>query len=172
MGRGGGIGSGRPHNTARFRVYVHACESARVCAPMYGRRPHTGSVQFIFWAELRYLLLPAFVPSDCHSACRLRCKWDEPSLSSSKSRVCTGMHLETTRIDAASSPAPPAPPAYSSSSSSFCCSSLFPLVFFPCTEETSLSRPPSLLSSPPRAIARLTPRDARFNEPRRMIAAT
>lgn len=25
--------------------------------------PHTGSVQFIFWAELRYLSLPAFVPS-------------------------------------------------------------------------------------------------------------
>lgn len=27
------------------------------------RGPHTGSVQFIFWAELSYLLLPAFVPS-------------------------------------------------------------------------------------------------------------
>ena len=35
----------------------------RACIQAPHTGPHTGSVQFIFWAELRYLSLPAFVPS-------------------------------------------------------------------------------------------------------------
>ena len=42
-------------------VLIGGCE-ARVYRGTH-TRPHTGSVQFIFWAELRYLSLPAFVPS-------------------------------------------------------------------------------------------------------------
>lgn len=60
--------------------------------------PHTGSVQFIFWAELHYLLLPAFRAFDCHSACRLRCKWDElpsspPRSSARNARRCISRRI-------------------------------------------------------------------------------
>lgn len=124
--------------------------------------PHTGSVQFIFWAELRYLLLPAFRAFDCHSACRLQCKWDEllsspPRSFGERARVCTlkrisiQVHLLVLRGA-----------MFSYQLVHF----LFLSVFFFFVGSLILPYRPSFFLD-----CTLDPaRDARFNEPRRIIS--
>lgn len=51
--------------------------------------PHTGSVQFIFWAELRYLSLPAFVPSTAIPRAAFDVNGTNRPLLRAPVRVCT-----------------------------------------------------------------------------------
>lgn len=143
--------STRARSVAAAYIIRHISTYVRMGAPI--RRPHTGSVQFIFWAELRYLSLPAFVPSTAIPRAAFDVNGtNRPLLRASAS---ASMHLKT-RIDAGPSVGPsraqcsPTPPRS--------------VLLFSHARAAGNSLFPSALS------ALLTPRDARFNEPRAITA--
>jgi hypothetical protein len=117
------------YNSARARARI-----SRVGTRAHVRADHTPVAFNLYFGRsyVIYCCRPS-VLSDCHSACRLRCKWDEPpSPPRCQQRACTVKRVSMQvrlSVSCTRSPPPPAP------------SPLGPLVFFHAKATFFFTRP-------------------------------